>query len=93
MECRQLSLDFDQKQQLQRVTSRIGSLVVEYFDSLGVGGQFRADDLRNFIGERLEEFIAPGSPDRIMRDLRQRGVINYAVRNRRESLYEKLAVG
>lgn len=50
------------------------------------------DELRRYVGRELEEAIAPDSPGRILRQLRQQGVLNYAVVSRRQSLYRVVPV-
>jgi hypothetical protein len=77
----------EQQLELFRVSERIGQLVVEFFDAINLGETFHAEDLHKFIDRRVKS--APGSADRVMRDLRRKGVIGYSVVNRRESLYVK----
>lgn len=77
---------FDSISDRTRVAERIGGYVVEFFADRGDGSEFHADDLRQYVIAR-EPKTAPGSPDRIMRLLRQAGRIQYAVVNRRKSLY------
>lgn len=86
----QLEFNFDHPTQIERVASRIGGVVVEFFELLTVGAEFHASDLREFVGIKTGEFVAPGSPDRIMRDLRKRQVINYELVSRSKSLYRKV---
>jgi transposase-like protein len=81
----QESFDFDEQQEnLERVSSRIGKSIIEFCRS---HGRFHADDLRKWV-IRETGTAAPASADRILRDLRRRGVIGYRVVSRRESLYE-----
>ena len=75
----------EQREHLDRVRYRIAQLVLEFRDRQG-GRPFHADDLRNFVIK--EARVAPASADRILRDLRQRGVFDYVVLNRRQSLYQ-----
>jgi hypothetical protein len=77
-----------QGEHLERVRSRIGWVVIEFCEE---GRYFHAQDLRDFVVERLK--VAPASPDRILRDLRQRGLLNYEVIDRRASYYHVLPVG
>lgn len=72
-----------------RTEPTIGSLV-ETFVSKNT--RFNAADLRKYIAFKLKGKPAPASSDRILRDLRAEGKINYRVVNRRESLYEVLPV-
>jgi hypothetical protein len=80
----QAELDFEQAENLERVRSRIGRAIVAFCRERK---RFHADELRAAVAEATG-IAAPASADRILRDLRQRGVINYRVINRHESLYE-----
>ena len=73
----------EQQRQIERVTSAIGLTVMEFCRLVGVGGTFHAQELRAFMDKQT----APGSPDRILRDLRGRGVLDYVVESRTKSLY------
>jgi hypothetical protein len=74
-----------QQLELERVSTRIAAALV-HFCKRHVGELIRADDLRVFVTRNVGD-IAPGSADRVLRDLRQRGVISYTVVSRRHSLY------
>src|SRR5215467_13167809 len=86
----ELMFDDSQAEHLERVSERIAPVVIRYCTE---HPRFHADELRRYV---LHEtgLIAPGSADRILRDLRLRlrGVIDYRVVSRRESLYEVLRV-
>ena len=84
-------VDQEQADELARVRSRLGELVVAFWRHCMDEGPatFTADELREYIATRLP--TAPASADRILRDLRQKGRINYRVVNRRASQYEALA--
>jgi hypothetical protein len=69
---------------LQRVSSRIGASVME-FCRPRVGQEFHMEQLVRHIRARLG--IAPDSPSRILRALRQNKCLDYTVVNRRQSLY------
>ena len=84
----QLTLDFEQNDNLARVQSRTGLLIVQFFDSIEVGTTFHAQDLRDYVAALVQ--CAPASPDRILRNLRASGVVRYEVVDRRNSLYKKL---
>jgi hypothetical protein len=81
--------DDDQNEQIKRVTSKIGLVVLafcrEVFRSAVAQGKFHASDLRIYVAAR--ELVAPASPDRILRFLRQLGWIDYEVIDRRASYY------
>lgn len=83
-------IDFEQAEQLSRVRSKIGKVVLE-FCQRRVGKSFHSQDLAEFVEERAGS--APASPDRVLRDLRRRGLVDYRVVSRAKSLYEILSVG
>jgi len=74
-----------QSQELERVSSRIGAAILEFCRGRS-GETFHADELRQHVW-RCVGSTAPGSADRILRDLRQRGLVRYVVVSRRDSLY------
>lgn len=79
----------EQRNNLVRVRARIGLRIVEFWrERLRGDPMFTADDLRAHVASIAES--APASADRILRDLRQRGVLNYEVVNRAHSLYRAL---
>jgi len=81
------AFDFDeQREHLERVSSRIARAIIQFCRE---HRQFHADELRKHV-LREAGITAPGSADRILRDLRQRKLIDYKVVNRHESLYETL---
>jgi len=53
---------------------------------------FHMEDLRKFVEQGVGGKIAPDSPGRILRQLRQEGELNYEVLSRHESLYKILPV-
>lgn len=73
--------------ELARVRNRIGPCVLTFCQERYAAGasNFHADDLRRYVIAHIG--VAPSSPDRILRDLRQKRVIGYTNTNRRESLY------
>lgn len=75
----------EQKRQLARVTCAIGWAVLD-FARRRVGQEFHAGDLRAYI-TAASGTTAPGSADRVMRDLRQRGLLSYTLISRSKSLY------
>ena len=77
----------DQGEQIGRVRSRLAGAVVRFLRHR-IANQvprFTAAELRDWSTD--EAHSAPGSPDRILRDLRRRGVIDYQVLDRARSLY------
>lgn len=89
----QTEIDFsprkEQDLQIKRVHSRLGTEVLFFCKTRMAKRQpeFHMDDLRKYLTERQIVF-APASPDRILRELRRLNVVNYRVKNRRQSLYE-----
>jgi hypothetical protein len=81
----------EQQENLDRVSERIGPAVMA-FSALVLGKDFFADDLRRYVGEQVG-VVAPGSPDRILRQLRQKRRLGYKVISRSESIYRMLWVG
>lgn len=51
--------------------------------------RFTANELRQYVNHH-NFGTAPGSADRVMRDLKKKKKINYALVNRAKSLYEAL---
>lgn len=80
--------DTEQDRQLRRVKGRTCDLITQFFDCHQVGETFHAEDLQRFVASRCD--VAPASADRVMRDMRRSGQINYEVINRSQSLYRKL---
>lgn len=70
---------------LRDVSERLAPTILEFCRE-HVGKQFFADDLRKYVRHKVGS-CAPGSADRVLRDLRQRGELEYSVVNRRKSLY------
>lgn len=82
----------EQRENLERVSSRIGRAIVQFCSERGAGKRFHADELRNHV-TAATGINAPASADRVLRDLRQRNKLGYTVVSRRESLYEVNWVG
>lgn len=79
----------EQADNLSRVTGRIAKVVADFM-AAHEGQTFYVSDLHAYVQARAPG--APGSPDRILRDLRRRGVIRYELVSRSESLYRSLPV-
>jgi hypothetical protein len=84
-----LAAKYVQRENLDRVTSAIGHLVLKFVHERGVNGTFHAQDLHEFVGDG----VAPASADRILRHLRRDGFFDYEVVNRRASFYRVLSIG
>ena len=80
--------DDEQAEHKERVFSRIARSIVDF---CAEHKTFHADDLRQHVVAETG-VAAPGSADRILRDLRQRKLLDYIVLDRRASLYEVLWV-
>lgn len=80
----------EQQRQLKRVTSRIGRAVLMFFHDHGVGDEFHAHELHAYVSEI--HGVAPASADRVMRQMRRDGELNYRVLNRAQSRYRICAV-
>lgn len=76
----------DSPENRARVFSKLAPLIMDFY-SLHAGEAFHAEDLRTFVRDRAPE-IAPDSPGRILREMRLKGHLDYAVINRRSSLYQ-----
>lgn len=81
----------DQTSNLTRVSEAIAAHVTAFIAS-HIGKEFHVESLRRFVFEHTEGYVAPASPDRILRDLRQKGRVNYEVVSRSKSLYRALPV-
>jgi hypothetical protein len=77
--------------ELVNVRASVGQAIQLFYDNRMAGSMpmFHADDLRVFV-EAATGKTAPASADRILRDMRQSGKINYEVTNRSKSLYRLL---
>ena len=76
----------DDRAERARVYSTIAPLIIAFADDTG-DQLFHAEELRQYVLERTTN-IAPSSPDRILRELRLEGILNYSVISRSESLYQ-----
>jgi hypothetical protein len=83
----------EQRENLERVYSRIARAIIEFLrmHNTPMHDTWHADDLRKHVVAKTG-IAAPASADRVLRDLRQRGIINYRVINRSQSLYKTLYV-
>jgi hypothetical protein len=76
----------EHRDHLDRVRLRITTRILEFHARQGYEAAFHADDLRSFVIEEVH--VAPASADRVLRDLRQHGTLDYIVLSRRQSLYQ-----
>lgn len=80
----------EQSENISRVRAAIAAHIVQFIDER-INTEFYVDELRRYVAGKVP--VAPASPDRILRLLRQAGTINYVVTNRAKSKYKALPVG
>jgi hypothetical protein len=80
-----------QTENINRVTDQIAGHVMKFL-SAHLNKEFHVESLRRYVSDHVGGYIAPGSPDRILRALRQKGAVDYVVVNRRQSLYKAVPV-
>lgn len=68
------------------VKKSVKQAILEFINAHPVGTRFTANELRRYVN--VYATPAPGSTDRILRDLRNRAVIGYILVDRQKSLYE-----
>lgn len=87
----------EQEQQLKRVFSSaaeaVKQFITERLADTETKGAFTADQLRNYVQNNITGRISPSSSDRVLRELRIKGVIDYLVLNRGKSLYRAVPLG
>lgn len=82
-----------QQENIARVRARITASVVAFWSERVEGDPvFTAAELRTYV-EARHSGLAPDSPSRILRQLRQEGVVNYVLESRAASRYRATAVG
>lgn len=79
--------------EFERVEAKLRDAIVEFClcryqmaTAHGRVPRFKMDELRKYCINRLG-VVAPDSPGRVLRSLRQTGVVSYVVTNRRRSEY------
>lgn len=79
-----------QQDNIRRVSQRISRVILDFYDLRKSQRQpsFHAGDLRFYVARHIGHELAPASPDRILRDLRKRGLLDYKVVSRSQSMYE-----
>lgn len=75
----------EQQRQIERVASNIAETVLDFLWKRGSGNTFRMTELHEYV--KACHPTAPASADRILRDLRAKGRVRYAVVSRAQSLY------
>jgi hypothetical protein len=74
-----------QRDCLESVSSRIAKHVLQ-FATTYCGLTFHSSQLHQFVAARVDR-VSPGSADRILRDLKQKGALTYKCIDRARSLY------
>jgi hypothetical protein len=82
------------EQQLNRVALNLNQAIVEFWAKRVVAEEprFTSTELRQHV-QHYNYGTAPASADRVLRMLRTKGLVNYAVINRGKSLYLALPLG
>ena len=77
----------EQQAQLGRVSDRIASVVLDFYQGrVSDNPEFHMEELLGYVSDHVD--VAPDSPGRILRNLRAEKKLNYAVVNRKQSLYK-----
>ena len=84
----------EQTKQLERASSRLKESICRFYAQAIYNKkiEFRMTDLYKFVSTDTGGKVAPGSPDRVMRQLKSAGVLNYEVISRSQSTYRALGV-
>jgi hypothetical protein len=87
----------EQTQQLNRVAATTKDAILAFIKQRLAdtenNGAFTADQLRFYVNNNVTGGVSPSSADRVLRMLRQQGLIDYCVLNRGKSLYRALPLG
>ena len=81
----------NQTENITRVNQAISRYVTAFLNA-HLNQEFHVDELRQYVSAHVDGYVAPASPDRILRDLRQKNQVNYTVVSRSKSLYKALPV-
>jgi hypothetical protein len=79
----------EQTENMNRVRGRLAGPITDWCN-MKCGFTFHAEQLYAYVSQRLGKKVAPASADRILRKLRQEGVVNYTC-DRAKSLYRVTA--
>lgn len=80
--------DYAQAQELDRVAEKMGPIIIDWFNSKGVGYEFTLHEITLWVMQQM--VCSPTSPYRVMADLRKKNQVNYVVLSRKESLYRTI---
>lgn len=71
--------------------TRVNNAIAKHIETfVCTHNEWHVEELRKFVFDNVGGYVAPASPDRILRDLRQKGRVNYVVVSRAKSLYRSL---
>ena len=70
---------------LKRVSGKIAGLILAFRATKQPGEQWHSEDLHKFVNQVSK--VAPASADRVLRQLRKAGQLDYQVVSRSKSLY------
>ncbi len=87
----------EQTEQLNRVTATTTDAILAFIAARladeETKGAFTADQLRNYVNNTVTGGVSPSTADRVLRNLRQQGKLDYLVLNRGKSLYRAVPIG
>ena len=87
----------EQTQQLNRVAATAKEAILDFIKQRLAdtedNGAFTSDQLRFYVQNNVVGGVSPSSADRVLRQLRQSGKLDYAVINRGKSIYRALPLG
>lgn len=87
----------EQTQQINRVAATTKEAILDFIKARLAdtenNGAFTADQLRFYVNNNVAGGVSPSSADRVLRMLRQEGLVDYCVLNRGRSLYRALPLG
>jgi hypothetical protein len=85
----------EQTQQLNRVAATTKDAILDFMKARLASGDptFTSDQLRFYVTNNVVGKVSPSSADRVLRLLRQQGMVDYYVVNRGRSLYKAVPLG
>ncbi len=85
----------EQTQQLNRVAATTKDAILDFMKARLASGDptFTSDQLRFYVTNNVVGKVSPSSADRVLRLLRQQGMVDYYVVNRGRSLYKRCHSG
>jgi hypothetical protein len=88
-------MENEQTQQLNRVAVTTKDAILEFMKQrlASEDPTFTSDQLRFYVTNNVVGKVSPSSADRVLRLLRQQGMVDYYVVNRGRSLYKAVPLG